>query len=105
MNLAVSANQLADWVLECGPRSGTERFGNDRLKGAGFRTWLASDRCSDFRAIWDLVDSHKHMLITRGWVVSREVDGAFDHTVFDQGAFDIPHLSVVLQDGTERRFP
>src|SRR5262245_51432281 len=87
MNLAVSANQLADWVLE--DRRSLEP--NRWKRPADFRIWLATDRCPDFRVIWDLADTHKHQLISRGAVTAMEVDGAFDPAAFDPVAFDTPH--------------
>jgi hypothetical protein len=103
MNLAVSANQLADWAFQhCkvhAPIAGCANLG-------AFREWLCN-RCSDFRYVWNIADGHKHMVL-RDPMRSRPVkavEGAFDLGIFDQMAFDTSRLVVEFEDGKARGLP
>jgi hypothetical protein len=105
MNLALSANQLADWVLADRMAQAPHLVSAWKTPRA-FRDWLTS-RCPDFGLVWDVADGHKHMRLTKPERDKpvQEFAGAFDVGAFDQSAFDTNHLAIVLHDGTARRLP
>jgi hypothetical protein len=51
MNVAVSANQLADWVFEDRKAQALHLVSAWKDLKA-FREWLTKNRCSDFRLVW-----------------------------------------------------
>ena len=61
MNLAVSANQLADWVLVDRKVQAPDVVSRWK-EPKDFRDWLAKERCSDFRLVWAVAEGHKHMV-------------------------------------------
>ena len=67
MNVAVSANQIADWCVgywenKCDP----SKVNNCKRHTAGkYRDFLAATECPDFAIIRDVAETHKHLQIDR----------------------------------------
>ncbi len=63
MNTVLSANQLADWYFH--DLKAANGLGPSLTSPKQLREHLVSSKCSDYKIIWDVADSHKHFHIDR----------------------------------------
>ena len=113
MNVAVSANQLADWCVVYWDNKGELSKVNccSRHTVSKYREFLAANECADFAIIRDVAESHKHLELNRanptvskgtqtdtgslGWG-----EGGYGEGVWGGG----PQLVVELNNGQRRAF-